>query len=284
MASPISPLTPGVAPKILATPGSITPGIQAPQSALLPKAAPPPSVPASSGVSSFMPMIMQLFQTLVSLVNSFIGGSGQASKTPAASPSSGSPAPASSGGASGSKPNIVVIDSFSGSGASHGNEIVNTILQGGPANIQKFDLGDSSNNQATYENTISNALDQVIKQVQSGQKVDAVNLSQQIGGGPDDATTQKIRQQIQQLSALGVPVDVAAGNNGPNTKNLLADNSGFVVESGTNGKINKDSGIGNILENAPTTSFATAELTGKVAALKASGLSLDQIKQQLGAK
>lgn len=231
-----------------------------------------------------MPMIMQLFQTLVSLVNSFIGGSGQASKTPAASPSSGSPAPASSGGASGSKPNIVVIDSFSGSGASHGNEIVNTILQGGPANIQKFDLGDSSNNQATYENTISNALDQVIKQVQSGQKVDAVNLSQQIGGGPDDATTQKIRQQIQQLSALGVPVDVAAGNNGPNTKNLLADNSGFVVESGTNGKINRDSGIGNILENAPTTSFATAELTGKVAALKASGLSLDQIKQQLGAK
>lgn len=159
------------------------------------------------------------------------------------------PVGAASGNPAGGAPKVVVIDDFS---SSHGQEISNQIASGG-VNTQNLDIsrGDQASN-------ISNALDQVIAQVQAGGSVDAVNISQQ--NFDDNASTQAVKQKIDQLQKLGVPVVVAAGNAGKDKKNQLAGNAQFVVENGS-----ANSGRGNVRSQGEGTSQAAANVSIQVA-------------------
>lgn len=180
------------------------------------------------------------------------------------------------GNASGGKPVIAQIDNFTpdDTGFNHGAEVGQELSKNG-ATVERFDIS----GQGDSAQKISSALDQVIQKVKSGQQIDAVNLSQQdFENGQNEAA---VRNKIEQLSALGVPVAVAAGNNGPNQTNQLTTASSFNVASKTNGVVNADSGVGNVQAEGRTTSFATANLTTQLAAQHANGLSAQQMFNQL---
>lgn len=162
--------------------------------------------------------------------------------------------------------NVVVIDNFTpdNTGFNHGQEMVNTILGGGNTpglagkiNVQAMDTGGSLSN-------VNQSLQQVLNRVKSGEKVNAVNLS--LVDFTPDQFTGPIRQTISELSQAGVPVLVAAGNDGINQANVLAGDGALVVQSTTNGVLNASSGPGNIQSEGRTTSFATANLTPLIAA------------------
>ncbi|MBY0403196.1 MAG: hypothetical protein K2X66_04805 [Cyanobacteria bacterium] len=91
----------------------------------------------------------------------------------------------------------------------------------------------------------------------SGDKPDVINISQFIG--QSSADTQKVQQLIKDLTAQGVKVVVAAGNNGPNQKNALAPAEADTVSNGTN-----QSGPGNVTGSGRTTSFAAANRTAEL--------------------
>lgn len=162
--------------------------------------------------------------------------------------------------------NVFVVDNFTpdNTGFNHGQEIVNTIINGGSrpelqghVNVQAIDTGGSLSN-------IQQALQQILTGVQNGERVNAVNLSL-VDFTPDEFT-EPIQQLITQLSGEGVPVLVAAGNDGIDNKNLLAGDGAIIVQSTTNGEVNANSGPGTVQSEGSTTSFATANLTPTIAA------------------
>lgn len=163
--------------------------------------------------------------------------------------------------------NVAVIDNFENdaNGFNHGQEITNTILNGGSnaelagkIDVQQFNVAGQG------EEGIANALQQILTNVQNGERLNAVNISLQ-DFVPDQFTDQ-IRNTITELSKAGVPVLVAAGNEGINNTNLLGGDGALVVQSTTNGQLNPNSGPGNIQSEGDTTSFATANLTPTIAA------------------
>lgn len=176
---------------------------------------------------------------------------------------------------------IAVIDSFvtQSNGFNHGEEISRILKSGGSdaslagkIDLLQFDVNRGSNR----TDGIADALEDVIRRVQNGEKIDAVNISQQ--DFTADADTQRVQEAINRLKELNVPVAVAAGNEGAGAVNQLANNNAFVVSSTTNGLLNSSSGLGNIRAEGRSTSFATANAAPILAKLKASGLSVDRIK------
>lgn len=147
-------------------------------------------------------------------------------------------------------PTVAVIDDFN---SNHGNQVAG-IVQNGGANTLRFDV----NSGGSRDQGVLNALDNVIGAVQSGQRVDAVNLSQQ--NFQASATTGAIQQRIGLLESMGVPVVVAAGNNGGGAANQYAGNASFVVESNGPG-----SGRGNVRGAGNTTSEAAASVAAQIA-------------------
>lgn len=187
-------------------------------------------------------------------------------------------------GANTAKPNngrlvIAQVDLFTGS--THGNEIAQTLKSGGgdPSlasriDLLQFDIGGGGSSQKTND-----ALKAIIQKVQNGEKIDAVNLS--LTSFVNDASSQETRALVDQLGNLGVPVAIAAGNNGPNQENQLEGSTSFNVQSATNGKLNASSGRGNVTAEGRTTSFATANLAPILAAKRADGQTLSQIRASL---
>ena len=186
------------------------------------------------------------------------------------------PAAATTGatGASGANRPLVIaqIDDFNtdSTGFNHGQSIAQTLQSGGgdPSlagniNLLQYQASGSSN-------SIAGALGNVIQKVQSGQTVDAVELPQDDFN--NDAGSQQVRQDIDQLKALGVPVVVAAGNNGPGNVNQLADGNAITVANTQNGQLDPNSGVGNTQFEGRTTSFASANLAPIIALQHAEGL------------
>lgn len=245
------------------------------------------AVPAASDAS--METLVAVLKQVISTLNVMLGGSSTsaASTTSAATSAKATPALAATSTPTTSltqpastvarKPVIAQIDTFQAdnTGFNHGQEIAKSLSVdkgAGAAELKQYDLKNTS---------ISGALNDIIAKVKSGQTIDAVELPQQ--NFTNNAESANVRAAIQQLSALGVPVVIAAGNSGPNQKNSFADNSGLVVQNIENGKLDANSGTGNVSFEGRTTSFASANLAAVVAAQRAKGASLAQIKQQLGA-
>lgn len=283
MVSPLnsSAMNPAVA-NILAT-GAALRTSNAPAASSVPPALPTPVLSGDSSklMMDMLNLMAEVAKVAVQAKQSMARGA--AGATPAVG-AAGSAAPvaasaangatAGRNGAGGGRPKIVQIDDFTtdNTGFNHGREVGNAILSssGGNANLEQIDVSGGG----SRSGKIANALRQVVQRVQNGEQVDAINISQQDFGNSADA--QEVRQLIDQLSAMGVPVAVAAGNNGPGAVNQLASNSGFVVES-----TGANSGRGNVRAEGRTTSFATANLVGRLAAAHAQGLSLNQIRQNL---
>lgn len=224
-------------------------------------ATPDPTATSSAADAAPQSPISSLMSMLSSMLPG--GGSGALDTTNA---------PASNG-----QLNIAQIDDFSTdrTGFNHGQEIAKTLNPDGSTNLMQFNIaggGDRTQN-------ISNALDSVLAKVKSGQRVDAVEIPQVDAN--DNATTQAIRAKIEQLTQAGVPVILAAGNNGPGQHNFLETNSSFNVENTVNGRVSSQSGQGNVKAEGRTTSFASANLALQVARLKAQGESVGQIFSQL---
>ncbi len=171
-------------------------------------------------------------------------------------------------------PRVAVVDTFAdnGSGFNHGQEVATTIQAGGAQTLQFNLAGKAGSN----EEKIDASLKDVLAQVQAGADIDVVNLSQ--FNPSNNADMESIRQTIDQLGALGVPVLVAAGNNGPNARNALGNSANAIlVENTVGGAVSAQSGQGDVAFEGRTTSFATAGLSGQLATRLAQGQSLAQI-------
>lgn len=179
---------------------------------------------------------------------------------------------------------IAQIDTFAAdnTGYNHGTDMARILRNGGgdPSLAGRVDLMQFDIAGGNSAGKITSSLQNVLQRVQAGEQVDAVNIS--LTAFQNDGNTQQSRALIDQLSALGVPVVVAAGNNGPGQVNQLLGNGSFNVQSATNGRINPSSGRGNTTFGGRTTSVATANLAPILAAQKAAGLSPAQIRANLG--
>lgn len=156
---------------------------------------------------------------------------------------------------------VAVIDDFVAEkdGFNHGQEIASIIEESG-ARTQRFNIDRPGGDRTSL---ISSALDTLIAQVSRGQRVDAVNISQQ--DFQASATTARINRQVDLLESLGVPVVVAAGNE-PGKVNELARTADIVVESSE-----APSGKGNVKAPGSSTSRAAARVAPLAALAKVKG-------------
>lgn len=187
---------------------------------------------------------------------------------------------------------VAVIDDFvaEGNGFNHGQNIDQIITSGGAVvagqinqaqpNIQtvQFNIDDGGNR----NQNILASLNQIAQRASRGERFDAINLSQQDFAASGD--TQAITAAIANLqNNFGIPVVVAAGNDGADSRNQLAGTAAFVVENSTLGQDGRadTSGVGNIRAEGEFTSQATANVTSRVAQLRSQGYSFQQIQNML---
>lgn len=261
-----TPLTPGTTPAA-AMPGTAMPGASlggTPQEAL------------KQVLQMILMVIMAMVQGDTTGASLPQIGPGQAVPATGVVPPGAAPPPAA---AAGGPLRIAQIDSFSGD---HGNEIAGLIKKGGThpdlvgnkdVDLLQYDIGNGSSQK------INDSLNDIITRVQKGERIDAVNMSLQ--DFTDNGASQETRGLVDKLISMGIPVAVAAGNDGPGAQNFLEGMNSFNVESFTGGKRNATSGLGNVHSEGSTTSYATANLTPLLASLHAQGMSLDQIRAYL---
>lgn len=187
---------------------------------------------------------------------------------------------------------VAVIDDFvaEGNGFNHGQNIDEIITAGGAIrngnvsqeapNIEtvRFNI-DHTNGTGGRTQNIADSLNAVIDQASNGVEFDAVNISQQDFVASQD--TAEVTRAIQELqSAFGIPVVVAAGNQGAGARNQLAPAAAFqVANSDFGSEFRADmSGLGNVLSEGEFTSQATANVTARVAQLHAQGLTIPEIQ------
>lgn len=209
--------------------------------------------------------------------------------------------------------NAFIIDSFTTGedGFNHGEAIQNTILNGGgdpetvgqvrnvnlhigegaiAEGLSAIDINagvEGDFNDRT--DRISAAFDEIIRRAEAGEDIDVVNVSQYFPGRFEEAATEAIRAQVDRLeNEFGIPVVIAAGNNGPlSDPNILATEDSIVVSNIENGAIDPRSGPGNVLVDGAnpfgsnSTSFATANLSNIVGRLHNEGNGFGQIRQIL---
>jgi methylmalonyl-CoA mutase cobalamin-binding subunit len=244
-----------------------------------------PALPAAqpdalSANMQMMGMMAQVLFMVAQMCANKLGSGGGTTQASAPAPATAGSAGASAGTAAtgqqaapraNARPRVAVIDDFTSNqnGFQHGTEVANSISSaaGGNVDIERFNISGQG------AGGITGALRNIVNQARAGNKVDVVNISQFFPGNNAEA-----QQLINELEGLGIPVVVAAGNNGPNQRNGLASDRAFIAGNGTG-----QSGPGNVRGNGRTTSFAAADVSGRIAQMLSQGQSLQQIRQQLGA-
>jgi hypothetical protein len=227
-------------------------------------------------------ILMVVMQMMISALESSSGGSPPVGGKPAlGGAASGSPAGSSATPtAPGGNPVIAQIDDFvpNETGFNHGAKIAEKLNLDGNTSLLQYNINTAPGVDKTAN--IATSLDQVIAAVQSGQKIDAVHIPQYDPN--ESAATQAIREKTDVLATkYGVPVVIAAGNNGPQGVNKIVSPNAFEVVNVQNGQINPMSGIGNInFQEGMSTSFASAGAAREIAKLKNQGLTIPQIFAQ----
>jgi hypothetical protein len=239
-----------------------------------------PTKPVSSPVSSMIAAPVSGEGPVAGAVPPSTTETPAASPVPTSAPSPAKPASPQSGAEFQGTLRIAQIDSFS---VEHGSAIAETLEMGGSdgtlagkVDVLKYDIGNGS------EQKLNEALSNIIARVDSGESINAVNISLQ--DFVSSQQTRTTRALVDQLAAKGIPVAIAAGNRGPEGDNQLEGINTFNVQSSTNGQVNASSGLGNITSEGPDTSFATANLTPTLALLHAQGYSLNEIRTILAAQ
>lgn len=259
----------------LVPPGATTTGLPGVTPAA--GAAAAPTALSAGSASQMLSMMCSLLQLCLQLCGVGGGKASAGSSTPAAAAKPATGAAGTAGNAqtanaparAAGKPRIAVIDDFTSNqnGFQHGTEVSNAASQAaGGADIERL------NGQGPA--AIANSLTQLRDRAKAGDKVDVVNISQFVQG-----SNPQIQGLISELKSLGVPVVVAAGNNGPNQANGIGGGAAVTAANGTN-----QSGPGNVTGNGRTTSFAAADVSGRLAKLIASGTPMDQALAQVGAR
>ena len=177
---------------------------------------------------------------------------------------------------------VAVIDDFVAEqgGFNHGENIDGIITSNGAQTV-RFNIDNGGNR----NQNMAAALQQIAARAANGEQFDAVNISQQ--DFQANGNTEAVNRGIQLLqNNFGIPVVVAAGNNGANNANVLASGAAFVVENSALGQEGRaeTSGVGNIRSEGEFTSQATANVSARVAQLKEQGLSPQQIQAALQAQ
>jgi hypothetical protein len=226
-------------------------------------------------------ILMVVMQMMISALESSSGGSPPVGGKPAlGGAASGSPAGSATPPAPGGGPVIAQIDDFvpNETGFNHGAKIAEKLNLDGNTSLLQYNINTAPGVDKTAN--IATSLDQVIAAVQSGQKIDAVHIPQYDPN--ESAATQAIREKTDVLATkYGVPVVIAAGNNGPQGVNKIVSPNAFEVVNVQNGQINPMSGIGNInFQEGMSTSFASAGAAREIAKLKNQGLTIPQIFAQ----
>lgn len=172
------------------------------------------------------------------------------------------------------KPKVAVLDDFTVRNAhTHGDEMALALRKSG-ADVLSINVAQGGSRQ----NNIARGLQDVIARLDRGERIDAVNLSQQAFTGGADA--ERIRLSIEEIQTrFGVPVVVAAGNSGPDKANKLARSAALVAQNATPGtdKLSAKAGPGNILQEADSTSMATALVAARAARLHSRGWGMADI-------
>ncbi len=174
-----------------------------------------------------------------------------------------------------SQTRVAVIDDFN---TAHGGQVASALQQNG-ADTLNFNIGQSGTSRSA---SIATSLQDIARRLDSGEKIDAVNLSQQDFAG--DQNSQAIQQAISYIqSRHGVPVVVAAGNGGPNRVNRLASGASLVAANASRGSdvLDPNSSVGNIAQSADTSSIASALVAARAGQLRSQGLDLNSIVSNL---
>ena len=186
----------------------------------------------------------------------------------------GSVTPPPAAGGTNGQPVIVQLDDFVTDAGETNEQILSS--QGAkvvPINVNK----DQTQNRST---SVSQGLDQVLQMVKSGQQVDVVNLQQQ--DFAPSAASEHIRSVVDQLSALGIPVVISAGlsqqQNVNGIHNQFGTANSFNVQAVDN--LGDFTAVPGNVSHAGT--HAPARLSVEIAAMKAKGATLEEIRQALG--
>jgi len=173
------------------------------------------------------------------------------------------------------RPRVAVLDDFNGK---HGKAMSNAIRMAGAETLD-VNVAEGAK---TRTASIADALQDLSRKLDRGERIDAVNLSQQAFQDSPDA--ERIRQSIQYIQARhGVPVVVAAGNSGREKTNVLGRGAALVAENAVRGtdQLSSKSGQGNILQEASSTSMASALVSAQAAILHRRGWGVKNIVSQL---
>lgn len=159
------------------------------------------------------------------------------------------------------------VSQIAKSGGSHA-ELANQVA------VHKYNINRGGIN-SSRSGAIGDVLDRVIQIAQTDpSKVDAVNISQQ--EFEESTDSQRVQAKIQKLIDMGIPVVVAAGNDGPTEKNQLATPDAFIAST-----LKENSGIGNVAVQTKATSFAAPDLAPFLGFLRREGYSYEQIKAKI---
>jgi hypothetical protein len=241
----------------------------------------------NTNISSMIPMLQNLMSMLFAMIQSMTGSGTQQGQNPFNLPTtaavSGVTAASATGAAttgqpagvvSSGPPIIMQLDDFV-TDAGNTNE---QILSSGGAQIIPINVNkDTTQSRAT---SVAQGLDQVLQAVQSGQRVDVVNIQQQ--DFAPSAASDHIRAVVDQLSNLGIPVVISAGlstqQNVNGIQNQFGTNNSFNVQP-IDELGNFTAVPGNVKQSG---THAPARVSVEIAALKAQGKTLAEIRQALG--
>ena len=170
-------------------------------------------------------------------------------------------------------PRIAMIDDFVADekGYSHGQSLEKQMKSSdSSADVVRFNVDKPGQRRGQR---IAQSLMEIARRAERGERFDAVNLSQE--DFTADAETEAINQAITFLqNRYGIPVVVAAGNKGADKENALARTAALRVESSKVGQDGRadTSGLGTIRSEGEFTSQATANVTLRLAQLRARGM------------
>ncbi|MEM0951758.1 MAG: hypothetical protein AAGI66_06410 [Cyanobacteria bacterium P01_H01_bin.74] len=175
-------------------------------------------------------------------------------------------------------PVVVQIDDYvtDPDGFNHGALVSSFINPDGGVDLLRYNIDDGGNRTLN----IATGLAEIITAVQNGGQVNAVHIPQY--DPSNNFLTQMVRERADQLSALGVPVVIAAGNNGVNGVNRLPGDATFEVMNLVNGQIDVNSGRGNLAFEGRSTSLSSASAAREIAELDFQGFGSTQIFSALG--
>ena len=183
----------------------------------------------------------------------------------------------------------------------HGETVCNMLLSGGAdpslqsrIALSKWNVGAPAGQMPdevdAWVAEIAAALAEVLSLVEKQpDSVDVVCLAQQC---PMETThTVQVRELMNQLMALGVPVVVAAGNQSDCyagcadvTPNYLAPSEAFIVQATQHGNLLNSSKPGNVSAEGRSTSFSAPAIVPLAGDYKVLGLDVNTIRQKMQAR